>query len=78
MPTTGRRPITGRPVLGAATQAYEPSPRPAAAGTGEGPATKPSGPGAKLDPPEHTQPIPAPPWTQGANGGQYFVQLKPG
>jgi hypothetical protein len=29
----------------------------------------------KLDPPEHTQPIPAPPWTQKANGGQNFVQL---
>jgi hypothetical protein len=46
--------------------------RPAAAGTEEGqrsqprcrrsgsPATEPSDPGAKLDPPEHTQPIPAP------------------
>jgi hypothetical protein len=34
-----------------------------------------SGPGAKLDPPEHNQPIPAPPWTQGAYGGQYSVQL---
>jgi hypothetical protein len=31
------------------------------------PATEPSGPGAKLDPPDHTQSIPAPPWTQGAN-----------
>ena len=60
------------------------SPRPAAAGTEEGqrsqprcrsgsPATEPSGPGAKLDPPDHTQPNPAPHWTQGANGGQYFA-----
>jgi hypothetical protein len=24
--------------------------------------TEPSGPGAKLDPPDHTQPRPAPPW----------------
>jgi hypothetical protein len=44
------------------------------------PATEPSGPGAKLDPPDPdpTQPTAhpsAPPWTQGANGGQYFVQL---
>jgi hypothetical protein len=55
---------------------------PAAAGTEEGQrsqprcrsgsrATEPSGPGAKLDPPDHTQPNPAPHWTQGANGGQY-------
>jgi hypothetical protein len=33
----------------------------------------PSGPGAKLDPPDHTQPNSAPHWTQGANGGQYFA-----
>ena len=37
---------------------------------------RPTGPGAKLDPPDHTQPNPAPHcWTQGAqaqgaNGGQ--------
>jgi hypothetical protein len=53
-----------------------------AAGTEEGqmsqprcrsgsPATEPSGPGAKLDPPDHIQPSLAPHWTQGANGGQY-------
>jgi hypothetical protein len=35
------------------------------------PATEPSGPGAKLDPPDHAQPNPAPHWTQWANGGQY-------
>jgi hypothetical protein len=35
------------------------------------PATEPSGPGPKLDPPDHTQPNPDPHWTQGANGGQY-------
>jgi hypothetical protein len=77
-------------VLGAAATAYEPRTRfasaPAAAGTEEGqrsqprcrsgsPTTEPSGTGAKLDPPGHTQPIPAPSWTQGANSGQYFVQL---
>jgi hypothetical protein len=28
------------------------------------PASEPSGSGAKLDPPDHTQPKPAPPWTQ--------------
>jgi hypothetical protein len=60
----------------------QPQPAAAAAGTEEGqtsqprcrsgsPATEPSGPGAKLDPPDHTQPSPAHHWTQGANGGQY-------
>jgi hypothetical protein len=54
-------------------------PRPAAAGTGEGqrtqprcrsgsPATEPSGPGAKLDPPDHTQPNPAPHVLTGPRG----------
>jgi hypothetical protein len=38
-------------------------------------ATEPSGPEAKLDPPDHTQPIPAPPWTQGAPGGVTFPLL---
>jgi hypothetical protein len=32
---------------------------------------RPSGQVTKLDPLDHTQPRPAPPWTQGANGGQY-------
>jgi hypothetical protein len=32
-----------------------------------------SGPGAKLDPPDHTQPNPAPHGTQGANGAQYPI-----
>jgi hypothetical protein len=54
-------------------------PQPPAAGTEEGQrsqprcrsgslATEPSGPGAKLDPPDHTHPSPAPPWTQGVPG----------
>jgi hypothetical protein len=61
------------------------APGPAAAGTEEGqrsqprfrsgsPATEPSGPEAKLAPPDHIQPTPAPHWTQGAGamaGGQY-------
>jgi hypothetical protein len=37
-------------------------------------ATEPSGPGSKLDPPDHTQPRPAPPWTQRVPGG---VKLRP-
>jgi hypothetical protein len=62
-------------VLGAAAQAYEPGTRAASAPGPQppgqrsqprcwcrsgSPATEPSGPGAKLDPPEHTQPITAP------------------
>jgi hypothetical protein len=39
------------------------------------PATEPSGPGAKLDPPDHTQPRPAPPWTQTVPGGVKFPLL---
>jgi hypothetical protein len=63
---------------GARAASAAPGPRPEAAGTGErqrqksqprcrsgSPATKPSGPGAKLPPPEHTQPIPAPPCVTG-------------
>jgi hypothetical protein len=58
------------------------APRPAAAGGRGGrgarpprcrsgsPAAEPSGPGAKLGPPDHIQPIPAHHWAQGANGGQ--------
>jgi hypothetical protein len=41
------------------------------------PATEPSGPGAKLDPPDHTQPRPAPPWTQRVPGGVKFRLLAP-
>jgi hypothetical protein len=49
-------------VLGAAERANEPRTRAA---------TEPSGPGAKLDPPDHTQPNPATHGTLGANSGQY-------
>jgi hypothetical protein len=49
--------------------AEEPAPVPV--GRSGSPTTEPSSPGAKLDPPDHTQPNPAPHWTQGANGGQY-------
>jgi hypothetical protein len=48
--------------------AEEPAPVP----VGIAPATEPSSPGAKLEPPEHTQPPPAPPCRAlGASGGQY-------
>jgi hypothetical protein len=53
----------------------EPAPVPVGVRGHRPPNPVPSGPGPKLDPPEHTQPVLAPPWTQGANGGQYFVQL---
>jgi hypothetical protein len=39
------------------------------------PATEPSSPVAKLDPPDHTQPKPAPPWTQRVPGGVKFPLL---
>jgi len=35
------------------------------------PATEPSSTEAKLPPLDHIQPIPAPLWTQGVNGGKY-------
>jgi hypothetical protein len=65
-----------------------PQPRPATAGTEEGqrsqprcrsgsPATEPSGPGGKLDPPDHTQPNTAPHWAQGVPGGVKFRLLAP-
>ena len=37
------------------------------------PATEPSSTEAKLPPLDHIQPIPAPLWTQGVNGGQNFA-----
>ena len=42
------------------------------------PATEPSGPGAKLDPTDHTQPALAPHWrTQGASGAKVDESVFP-
>jgi hypothetical protein len=72
----------------AASAPARPQPRPAAAGMEErqrsqprappAPATEPSGPEAKLlDPPDHTQPIPAPPWTQKQTAAKFPRPLAP-